>query len=171
MQGRKGSGPHALRSGLGARAPLTRAEATGHRAIWHHLLVSAAPPDAVKLARTLRVTPAWAGALLRRLEAKDYVVLAQPGAVVTAAYPLSAVPTRHRVALGDGRTVYALCAVDALGVSQLTGKRARVASSCPACGGPIGVTVEPDRLVRAVPASARVWRGAAGRSGPRARRH
>lgn len=93
---------------LGARPPLTGAEARAHRAVWRHLLVSAAPPDAVKLARTLRVTPAWAGALLRRLETKDYVVLAQPGAVVAASYPLSAVPTRHRVGLGDGRTVYAL---------------------------------------------------------------
>lgn len=75
--------------------------------IWRHLLASDLLLTAGKLARALRVTPARAAALLIRLEAKDYVVLARPGPTVAAAYPLSAMPTRHRVHIGRGRSVYA----------------------------------------------------------------
>jgi predicted transcriptional regulator len=93
---------------LGARTPLTPAEARVHRAIWRHLLASARRLDARRLAAPLRVTPAWAARLLARLAAKDYVVLARPGPIVAAAYPLSASRTRHRADIGWGRTVYAL---------------------------------------------------------------
>ncbi len=93
---------------LGTRAPLTSAEASAHRAVWRHLLASTVPLDARELARALGITPARAQALLHRLEAKDYVVLARPGPTIAAAYPLSVAPTRHRVHIGKGCSVYAL---------------------------------------------------------------
>jgi hypothetical protein len=61
--------------------------------------------------------------------------------------------------------------VDALGVTQITGRRVRIASSCPACGRAIQVTVEPDAVIRARPSAARVWNGARARTGPLVNRH
>lgn len=45
---------------------------------------------------------------------------------VVVAYPFSAQPTRHRVTLHDGRTYYAMCAIDALGIPYMLGQRGDV---------------------------------------------
>jgi len=60
---------------------------------------------------------------------------------VTGVFPLSAVPTRHVVRLGDGRRLHAMCAVDALGVPAMLGQPATVDSADPATGRPVRVEV------------------------------
>jgi hypothetical protein len=62
---------------------------------------------------------------------------------VAVAYPFSARPTRHRVRLGDGRSYWACCAIDALGIPYLLGERAIVAAQEDDGGHPITVVVDP----------------------------
>ncbi len=70
--------------------------------------------------------------------------------VIVAAYPLSAVPTNHRVDL-DSLHPWANCAFDALAVPEMVGQGGTVYSSCGCCGQAIRVVVErrtvrePDR--------------------------
>jgi hypothetical protein len=45
------------------------------------------------------------------------LVVRDPNGEPLAAYPFSAAPTPHRLTLGAGVSVHAMCAIDALGVS------------------------------------------------------
>lgn len=99
--------------------------------------------------------PAWLGSLRRR----DLVVLGADGAV-TAAYPLCAWESGHRIRLG-GVVVNALCAIDALGTGAMVERDTIIESSCPECSAQIRVTTRSDghRLDTVSPATAVVWSG------------
>ncbi len=60
---------------------------------------------------------------------------------ILAAYPFSATPTPHRVELAGAQPVYAMCAVDALGIPFMLGRDAIVISQDPISGGPIQIIV------------------------------
>jgi hypothetical protein len=53
---------------------------------------------------------------------------------IAAAYPFSATPTPHMVQIDDGAQVWAMCAIDALGISAMLGRDAVISSSDPATG-------------------------------------
>lgn len=80
---------------------------------------------------------------LGSLEKHGVIVRAQNSQEITAAYPLSAVPTDHQVLLSDGRSPYAMCAIDALGVPFTFGLKARVTSRCHLCRRVIEVRLGP----------------------------
>jgi len=61
---------------------------------------------------------------------------------ITAAYPFSALPTRHRVQIAGHAAVYAMCAIDALGISAMTGRPVVIESADPSTGEPITVNVD-----------------------------
>lgn len=63
---------------------------------------------------------------------------------LTVAYPFSAQPTRHRVTLNAGRSYYAMCAIDALGIPYMLDERGEVQSHEPEAGRIVRVTVDPD---------------------------
>jgi hypothetical protein len=58
---------------------------------------------------------------------------------LSVAYPFSGAPTRHRVHLAKSRAVWAMCAIDALGVLEMTGEDGVVISSDPDTSAPIRV--------------------------------
>ncbi len=120
------------------------------------LIAAGSAPDAGSLAEVLRASPAVAGRVLEALVAKGFAVRGDAGGAIVAAYPLSVRPTRHRVTLGAGHTVHALCAMDALGVAPLFQTTAVVESRCPHCEGPIRLEVR-DGAVRGGPPTAVLW--------------
>jgi alkylmercury lyase len=70
------------------------------------------------------------GTVAEALEALDATgVISLLDRSVRAAYPLSAVPTPHRI-LHDGATAYACCAIDALAVPSMVGGKATIESRC-----------------------------------------
>jgi hypothetical protein len=90
---------------------------------------------------------------------------------VAAAYPFSAVPTRHRVRIGDRVQVYAMCAIDALGMSAMLGEDTRIDSVDVTTGHPVTVTMTAGTtggLTRWDPAGAVVFVGADAAGGPSA---
>ena len=101
------------------------------------------------------------GRLLSALRRRDLVVLDAAGGVA-AAYPFSASPTPHRVALGaSAAPVHALCAIDALGAGGMLGADAVVRSGCARCGAAITIRTR-DRgrgLASVEPRGAVVWSG------------
>ena len=60
--------------------------------------------------------------------------------VVAVAYPFSGTPTPHRVELHGLPAVYAMCAIDALGLPAMTGRDGRITSADPHDGTPIEIT-------------------------------
>jgi alkylmercury lyase len=76
-------------------------------------------------------------AALGKLAEADLVHL-DNGSVVVA-YPFSGVPTNDRVQLNGGPAVYAMCAIDALGIVLMTGRDGVISSTDPQTGAPIRV--------------------------------
>jgi hypothetical protein len=109
------------------------------------------------VAAALNCYRAEAGRLLDELASKGYVVRNGAQGAITTAYPLSALPTRHRVTLQSGQSVYALCAVDALGVSPLFGVSATIEARCPHCERIIRLDVHDAEVMDKDPSTAVLW--------------
>ncbi len=110
-----------------------------HQAVLRHFVDTGSPPSAdwVRARATdLRLDPGVASA---RLTAA-YLVHLDAG-MVSVAYPFSGVPRGHEVALADGPSVSAMCAIDALGIPQLTGRDATITAADPTTGEPVRVEV------------------------------
>lgn len=80
----------------------------------------------------------------RRLHDAHAIVLNRATSEIRMANPFSAVPTAYRVQAG-GRSWYANCAWDALGVCAALHVDGRIETSCPDCGEPIVVEVHDQR--------------------------
>jgi Alkylmercury lyase len=78
--------------------------------------------------------------LLRELHERDVIRL-DPHGGIRCAYPFSATPTAHLVDIEGGPSVYAMCAIDALGMSAMLHRDVTIRSTDPRNGRPITVTV------------------------------
>jgi hypothetical protein len=115
--------PTGVLSAWRARAlPLDPVEKAVHQAILRTFATTGQPPTSNDLDT---VIAAGAGsdvtATLVALHTADAIRLA-PNGQIAVAYPFSATPTRHRVRVGDHATgvdVYAMCAIDALGIASM----------------------------------------------------
>lgn len=93
--------------------------------------------DAV--AARLKLSPEAAMAALTE---RDLIVAGRgDGPTIRAAYPFSAVPTQHQVTLDSGLAVYAVCALDAIGIPLMLRQDAVIASAEPDTGNPVQVTM------------------------------
>jgi Alkylmercury lyase len=81
-----------------------------------------------------------------------------PGdASITHAYPFSNEPTAHVVQLDGGPRVFAMCAIDALGMPFMLKRDALIESSCMDCGSPVLVDVAKGTVARHEPPELMVW--------------
>ena len=83
----------------------------------------------------------------RRLHEAHALVLEPDGETVRMLNPFSAVETPHRVRAG-GRSWWANCAWDALGIPAALHADGSVESLCPDCGEPLELEVRDGELVR-----------------------
>lgn len=108
--------------------------------------------------------------VLVALHELDAVRLGPDGSVAVA-YPFSATATRHRVRIGDRVEVYAMCAIDALGVSAMLGEDTRIDSVDVTTAQPVTVTTTASTTLGATtwdPVQAVVFVGAETAGGPSA---
>ena len=109
-----------------------------HRAVLRRFLATGAPPTARWVRQAAAETGLDASAV-DDLSAADAVHMAN--GVVAVAYPFSGTPTPHRVELDGLPAVYAMCAIDALGIPAMAGRDGQITSADPADGTPVEVTV------------------------------
>lgn len=81
---------------------------------------------------------------IEKLERAD--ILSKKGDEIISAYPFSATVTSHKVIFEDGHEVYALCAMDALGIHFMLDKNITIMSRCPECKKEIKIIVK-NRLI------------------------
>ena len=146
---------------LTRRLPLAQRQAVvppefadAHRAILRSLFQTGLTPDPATLPH---------GALAR-LRTDDLVVVSKDGARILGAYPMTTEPTPHRLVL-PGRTVHAMCAVDALSVGAMYGGEVQIDSQCRVTHAPVRVKMDGARIVSASPEGVRVgvrWDQASG---------
>lgn len=94
-------------------------------------------------------------AIVDSLVDKRAVVRDELGNIVFA-YPVSALPTAHQVNLQDGRQLYAMCAVDALGVAFTFKQDIKINSVCRHCNAPVALQIINGKIVDLHPATAHV---------------
>jgi hypothetical protein len=137
-----------------------------HQAILRAFAATGHAPAAAELERVAAIHGATAHDVLANLHDADAIRLDTDGQIAVA-YPFSTVPTRHRVRLASGVEVWAMCAIDALGMPAMLDTDAIITSSDPANGRPVTVTVA-DGHYRWDPATAVVFLSAAAGAGPSA---
>jgi hypothetical protein len=125
-------------------ARLTPALRRVHQAILRHFATTGMAPQLGALAPVADRVGLDLIDALRQLAADDLIAIDGAGTLV-AAYPFSPTPTAHLVSLGDV-TVFAMCAIDALGIPFMLHSDALVRSTDPQTGEPVEVTVRAGAL-------------------------
>jgi hypothetical protein len=85
---------------------------------------------------------------------------------IAVAYPFSGSPTAHRVSIDGRPEVYAMCAIDALGIAAMLELPTEVLSRDPVSGGEIWVRIDPGDGARWDPEQAVVLAGSYPAVGP-----
>ena len=118
----------------------------GERALYEWILRSfaagAAPaPDA--LADAASSFGVDGEAVLGVLAREDLVHHDPETGQVLVAYPFSGRPTAHRVRIDGGAEVFAMCAIDALGIAPMLSLTVEIVSRDPVGGGEVWVRLDP----------------------------
>jgi NAD-dependent dihydropyrimidine dehydrogenase PreA subunit len=108
-----------------------------HRAVLRRFLETGAPPT-VGWVRQAAAETGLDAAALDELAAADAVHAVH--GMVAVAYPFSGAPTPHRVELDGLPAVYAMCAIDALGLPAMARRDGTITSADPHDGTAITVT-------------------------------
>ena len=106
-----------------AVATLSPAARRAHRTILEHFVAFGEPPPR-SLLQGLTAT------VRDELTSRD-VVAFHPDRALRAAYPLSPTPTGINVAVQDGPTLFATCAIDALGVAAMLARPVAIEATEP----------------------------------------
>ena len=70
---------------------------------------------------------------------------------ICSVYPVSALETEHQVLLGDGRSCFAMCAIDALGTAFSFQQDVEIRSRCAVSGREIRISVRDASIASASP--------------------
>jgi hypothetical protein len=119
------------------------------------------PPSLEEIASATARTLHETDRILDKLHRRDLVLL-NPDGSIGGAYPFTEAATAHTVTFPrTGRTLHAMCAIDALGAGAMCCEDAAVRSRCHACGAPILVRLcaNGQVLAEVKPRSTLVWAG------------
>jgi hypothetical protein len=134
-----------------------------HRAVLAAFAATGQPPSPAESEDLVRAGGADPDLVRAELAEADLLAFTGRGQI-RAAYPFSPAPTTIRVSWDGGPPTYAMCAIDALGMSAMLGRAVTITASEPDTGRPIIVTVNADQA-RWTPRSAVVFAGATGDAG------
>jgi hypothetical protein len=134
-----------------------------HRAVLAAFAATGQPPPLTKIERLIAAAGGDPDQVRADLTRADLLAFTA-GGEIRAAYPFSPVPTSIRVTWADGPQVFAMCAIDALGMSAMLGRPVNITAAEPETGRTITVTVDGDHA-RWAPRTAVVFVGTAGDPG------
>ncbi len=131
-----------------------------HQAVLAAFARTGQPPARSELERLARSLGASPDVVLAELAGADAIAL-NAGGEIRAAYPFSPVRTPIRVAWAGGPAAYAMCAIDALGMSAMLGRPVTITATGPDTGRIITVNADGSQA-RWHPRTAVVFAGSAG---------
>lgn len=133
------------RGGRGRLAPAEGGLRVVQQQVLRHFATTGSAPDTAALEQVAARAGRPAGELVAELAAQDFLTLDDQGRI-RAAYPFSAAPTAHRVAIAGGAEAWSMCAIDALGIPVMLGRAAVITSTDPVTGDPVTVTATGGRM-------------------------
>ena len=131
-----------------------------HRAVLAAFARTGPPPGRGELERLARSHGAHPDAVLAELAGTDVLAFAADGEI-RAAYPFSPTATPIQVSWPGGPAAYAMCAIDALGMSAMLGRPVTITAAEPGTGRVITVHADGGRA-RWDPRTTVVFAGSAG---------
>jgi hypothetical protein len=141
-------------------AALTRPARQVHLAVLAAFALTGRAPMRGDLERIARAGGADPAAALAELAERDVIAFDQAGEI-RAAYPFSPSPTSIQVNWEGGPVTYAMCAIDALGISAMLARPVTITAAEPGTGRVITVHADRDRA-RWDPRRAVVFAGTTG---------
>ncbi|WP_435229515.1 organomercurial lyase [Streptomyces sp. Tue6028] len=154
------------RAGRGRLAPIEGGLRAVQQAVLRSFATTGAPPEQPALEEAADPFAVPAARVLAELAAEDFLTLDDTGRI-QAAYPFSVTATEHVVQIGDGPTVWSMCAIDALGIPVMLGADAVITSTDPVTNDPVRVEFTGGRATWQ-PDTAVVYYGARPGTGPAA---
>jgi hypothetical protein len=141
-------------------AALTPQARRVHRVVLAAFAETGRAPVRDVLERLAASSGADAAAVLAELADRDVIAFDARGEI-RVAYPFSPVPTPIQVRWAGGPVTYAMCAIDALGISAMLGRPVTITAAEPGTGRLITVEADGDRA-RWKPTRAVVFAGGTG---------
>src|SRR5262245_36793335 len=129
-----------------AQAAVRPAENDLRKAIFTAFVNGGSAPSVQEIAHGLARPAGEVLAGVRKLAAYDLIVWMEDAARLVSAYPFSGVPTAHHVLIDGHPMLYAMCAIDALGIPFMLGQGAKIRSRCFCCQHPVMVDVHGGAL-------------------------
>ncbi len=94
---------------------------------------------------------------LNDLEKEDAIFRDHKDGEIVAVYPYSPSKTKHRVTFDDGTKVWAMCAIDALGIHFMTKQDITIDSVSQQSGYAIRIRLEKGKVSQVEPSEIAVW--------------
>jgi alkylmercury lyase len=85
--------------------------------------------------------------ILNELEKKDILLRKGGTQEIVSIYPFSLKPTEHQILLENGKRLFAMCAVDVLGMPIMFNKSIKVISQCEKCKETITIEIKNEEIV------------------------
>jgi predicted transcriptional regulator len=123
--------------------------------IMDRIIQSGAPVNINSLKQSEELKHLNIETIINNLTTKKAIVQDSEGNI-NFVYPVSALPTNHHVVLEDGRALYAMCAVDALGVALTFKQDTKISAKCSHCGETVTVEVQEEKIVKLHPPTTHV---------------
>lgn len=115
--------------------------------IFDTILRSGRAPTLEELHSSLGKSITETADVVNELEEKDLLVRSKQTEEIVAIYPFSLTPTGHRVFIENGKTLFAMCAADALGIPNMFNRNVRITSHCEGCEEKITIEIEDGKIV------------------------
>src|SRR5690348_16966399 len=115
-----------------------------HLAVLAAFTATGQPPPLAELERLARAHGGQPRPVLAELAGADLLAFTA-GGQIPAAYPFSPAPTAIQVSWPGGPQAYAMCAIDALGISAMLGRPVTITAAEPGTGRTITIAVDRAR--------------------------
>jgi hypothetical protein len=125
---------------------LTSVETKVFSQIFKTILEFGKAPTIKELQISLKKSPADIINVINKLEERD-LFLRKDAKKIVSIYPLSLKPTEHQVIMENGKKLFAMCAVDALGIPNMLNKNAKIISKCKWCKQRIIIEIRKGEII------------------------
>jgi hypothetical protein len=97
--------------------------------------------------------------ILDRLDQMDYIHLNSEKTAIESSYPFSGIETSHIVSINKKgyKKTYAMCAIDALGISFMLDCDVSIASKCYHCDDKVEIEIKNNEIISLKPKDVVVW--------------
>lgn len=125
---------------------LTSEEIEVLKYIFQTILKSGRTPTTTEMQLALKKSDSNLFRGLNKLEKKDILLRKRGTQEIVSIYPLSLKPTEHQILLENGKRLFAMCAVDALGMPIMFNRNIKVVSQCEKCKQKIIIEIKNEEI-------------------------